>query len=167
MSDGDRTTTLRDAISPRISARDPFARKHIALALRGDKRAIARQVFEDRESLRPVPIPERVDYSDPLALERWRDGGPAPTDEARALEFSLWRKATAARVNAIEENKRRLRSSTWAEVTLRTTDPDYARILAGFHREHWRIAHVEADAPENSDQPREHQVIAAVRLVAG
>jgi hypothetical protein len=63
------------------------------------------------------------------------------------------------RADVAAENKRRLRTTMWAEVTLRgTKHQSFADMLGSFHREHWRIARVSDDSAE-----RERQIVDAVR----
>ena len=123
-----------------------------------DVTAIAKMVFADLETCMPPTIPAAVRFSVPDVVRAWRDKG-TPIPEHHANEFAAWFIALKARNSAIEEAKRRLRSTMWAEVVLRgDSDPEWARTLGAFHREQWRIALVSADSIK-----REEQIIDAVQ----
>lgn len=142
MSYGERSTTkIADAIANR---------DHVAIAV---------DIFHQLDSLMPPPMPARPYASQPDVFRAWRHGGSIP--EALKAEFLEWLRQVAARTEAIEESKRRLRSTMWAEVTLRKagTHADYAAMLTSHHRREWRIARVSDDSGE-----REKQIQDAIKL---
>jgi hypothetical protein len=142
MSYGERSTTkIGDAIKNR------------------DVVAIAIDIFHRLDTLMPPPMPAAPYASKPEVFRAWRSGGAIP-DELKA-EFREWLKQVGLRTDAIEESKRRLRSTLWAEVTLRASGQhaDYAAMLTSHHRREWRIARVSDDSGE-----REKQISDAIKL---
>lgn len=142
MSYGDRVTSkLSDAV---------LKRDHVSTAV---------EIFHALDTLMPAPLPPIVRFSQPDIVRAWRTGGLIP--DALKGEFATWLDALHARTNAIEESKRRLRSTMWAEVTLRKagSHADYAAMLTSHHRREWRIARVSDDSGE-----REKQIQDAIKL---
>lgn len=120
--------------------------------------ALALQAFHELDLLHPNPIPPALGFSDPSALEAWKRG-QATIPEHLAGEFLDWLERKNERSAAMHECARRLRTSAWAEVTLRGTEhDDYAQTIAAFHREVWRIGHIPADR-----EKRERLVLDAVK----
>jgi hypothetical protein len=143
-ADGTDTTEMPTPLAASVRDRDVIA--------------LAKMVFADLETCMPPEIPAAVRFSVPDVVRAWRDKG-TPIPEHHANEFGPWFIALKARNTAIEEAKRRLRSTMWAEVTLRSDpDPEWSRTLGAFHREQWRIALVSADSVA-----REEQIIDAVK----
>lgn len=144
MSYGESTTKLQDAIKNR------------------DYVDIAVRIFHELDRLMPPPMAAAVRFSQPEVARAWRTGGVIP--EALQVEFALWLQALRARTEAIEESKRRLRSTMWAEVTLRKSGlhADYAAMLTSHHRREWRIARVSDDSAE-----REKQIQDAIKIRGG
>jgi hypothetical protein len=140
MSFGESTQKLSDAIKNR------------------DYLDIAVRIFHELDNLQPVPMPAKPYASQPEVFAAWRCGGSIP-EELKA-EFRDWLTATTLRSSAHEENKRRLRSTAWAEVTLRAagTHADYAAMLTSHHRREWGIPRVSTDMAE-----REQQIIHAIK----
>jgi hypothetical protein len=121
---------------------------------------VAEQTFSQLDSMRPMPMPERVVFSRTDILAKWHNGSSAIPDELKG-EFSTWLEAVTRRSNAIEENKRKLRTTMWSEVVMRACKRhDYADQFADFHRTYWRIALVSDDSAE-----REKQIESAVKYL--
>lgn len=126
-----------------------------------DPVALAAEVFAQLEGLRPLHIPGVRQFSDEDALNTWRGGGKMP--ELLADEFFQWMQGTRMRLAAIAENKRRLRTSMWAEATLvRHGHGDFAEHLAEFHRAVWKVPCVPAECSE-----REAVVCQVVKYLSG
>jgi hypothetical protein len=120
--------------------------------------ALALQAFDELDTLKPIPIPPALRFSDPSALEQWKRA-QAQIPEHLAGEFLDWLERKNERCAAMHENARRLRTTAWAETMLRGTEhDDYAQTIAAFHREVWRIGHIPADSAK-----REQLVLDAVK----
>ena len=162
---GDTAEQLREAINPRVYASDPIASHHVALAREGSKLDIARQIYQDRAKLEPLPLPELVGFSRTEVIEQWRKGAAIP-DESKA-EFAGWLANRTMRSKALSANEQRLRASMDAQRTLAQSEQEVDRrmalALARWHREHWQLADVPMWAPAGQDQPFELQLMAAVR----
>lgn len=124
-----------------------------------DQPTIALDVFKHLDSLRPPHLPDVVRFNPPELSRAWRDHGAAIPEQHRQ-QFEIWLAALTNRSGIVEEGKRRLRSTMWAEIMLRGTEHyEYANMLAQFHREEWLVAHVTEDSAE-----RERQLLAAVKM---
>lgn len=128
-----------------------IARLHAALLSARHLRGIAEDVFTRLDTLRPAPVPGRKAFSDPSVLERWRRGD-APIPELLRGEHQAWLEAASARTAAVEECKRRLRVTTWAEVTMRAVDSEYAVHFTEFHRRYWGLTEVSDDMAAREKQ---------------
>jgi hypothetical protein len=128
------------------------------LLLEGTPQELAIQIFHELDTLHPTSIPTAPRFSDRGALEAWKRA-QAPIPEVLKAEHLDWLERTIARSSALQENARRLRTSAFAEATLRNTEhDDYAQTIAAFHREVWRIGHIPADRVK-----REQLVLDAVK----
>lgn len=120
-------------------------------ATRGGPLGIAMSTMHALDSLKPVPVPRRLEFSDPKVIDKWRIGGSIP--DALQPEFKGWLAHTEERITALSENERRLRTTLWAHAELEKHGKrDFAQLLARFHRENWRIAAVSGDIAERETQ---------------
>ena len=125
---------------------EPFAdvvRRYGKLLKKRDPEALALDVFNNLATLGPVDLdtwmytPKNEPHVE----------GTTRTEHQRKLDLA----------DALDECARRLRSTCWAEVTLRGgKNASYATMLATFHREQWRIARVSSDSKERELQIDHH-----------
>lgn len=132
----------------------------IAAIRKRDVETLAQEIFESLDYQGPVAVPPALSFSDPKLLERWRRGETAIPPELTD-EFTRWLEWTRRRGNAIEENARRLRATTWAQMRLKNVG-DYWEHFERFHRERWGIVRVCED-----DEERELQVRAVAKNGGG
>lgn len=127
---------------------------------RRDVVAIGIDAIAHLDSLAPVVVPPNLTPS--LGLSRFLRGQCTAGElvDAERLEYQEWLACADVRARAREENRRRLRHTLWAEVTLRDRgESEGASILRAWHAEHWGLAD-----PASSHLPeRERQVTACVR----
>jgi len=116
---------------------------------------VAIEVWNDIANLGPLVVPPKPHFENPSVLTRWQNGGQIP--DSLVESFATWLEATRRRTNAITENERRLRNTTWAQMQLRDVG-DYFEQFAAFHRDMWSIRDVCSDIAE-----REQQVQAVAR----
>lgn len=130
--------------TPLRLVQDPGREKNIATA---------KEVWAHIESLRRLRSQDRRSWPVPRQEFNPETGELIPLSETeRVLRAS----------DMQDEDRRRLRTTMWAEVTLR--DPkhkDYAARFAEWHRTEWLIAHV----PDESTE-RERLVRSQVKLLA-
>lgn len=113
-----------------------------------DTEKLAIETFHQLDNLHPQPVPKVEPFQDPAALRRWQSGSAMP--EPLVASFGRWLRETTARSAVVNENERKLRSSTWAQWRLRGTD--YEQHFIDFHRSKWGIDHVCADSAEREEQ---------------
>lgn len=112
----------------------------------------ALETFHAINSLKPLSVPPPLAFQDPKALRAWQEHG-TPIPDALVNAFSAWLSQTMVRTGIIEENKRRLRATTWAQRKFVELDKhDFARQLADFHRDEWGIVRVCEDSGECEEQ---------------
>lgn len=113
-----------------------------------DPQAIALDTFHQLDSMRPVDL-DRWTYKDPE--EKKQDAERMKRNEYPPPRTAHQRKCDIADGKA--ECTRRLRSTMWAEVTLRgTKHASYSDMLAAFHREQWGITRVSSDSAKRESQ---------------
>jgi hypothetical protein len=165
MRGDDRVEQLRSAINVDVSALEPLAAFYLKLAHQGSPLDIARQVFNDREKLRPVEMTPQLRFSRPDVLDLWRNGGTIP-DELRD-EFAAWLVNHTTHRREVSECERRLRTSMDAQRKLAESDDENdkrkAAAFGRWHIEHWGVADVPKAASAGLDQPFEKQLMAAVQ----
>lgn len=120
-----------------------------------DTERLAIEVYQTLNEHSPRHVPPPKNVSNPAAIERWRRGGELP--DTLLNEFAVWLSHTKNRSTVIEENVRRLRATTWAQMRLRNVG-DYWDVLAEWHRDQWGIDEVCEDSAD-----RELQVQAVAR----
>ena len=100
--------------------------------------------------LGPLPIAER-----PVLCRTVRDKQAAlgPLDDAERTHYAAWLLAATRRTDVLLENVRRLRLTTWAQVTLEAAARhEQARALADWHAERWGLLAVSPDPLERESQ---------------
>lgn len=124
-----------------------------------DREGMALAVFNELDHLGPMPVPPPKRFSDPSAYTRWRTEA-VPIPEGLVPEFCELLEYNRFRTRVIEENVRRLRSTTWAECELRKLGKtDYAVVISQFHRTQWGIR----GGVRLDEREREAQVQAVAR----
>lgn len=141
----------------------PMPAGYMELLRDRDPFALAVKTYEELPSLFPPMVPRVPPFSKPELIRHWHRGGtvrdpntlPGQVD-LLAAEFTAWFFAQTERSRAMSEARRRLESTTWAEVTLRglRRRPDACEVLAQFHREHWKIGRVDVDLCNRNEQIR-------------
>lgn len=136
-----------------------------------DTFALAVKTYEELIALQPPPLPRAADFSRPDLIRLWRTRG-IPVCDPQALpgqpdllkvEFMGWMESELARADALDEAKRRLRSTMWAQATLKasTRRPDAVAVLSRFHAQHWKVFTVADDV-----SGRERQIADAIKTYA-
>lgn len=137
---------MRGDFHPAEQTLAAFVAKHMQ-----DPTATALAVIHQLEILGPVQLTPFASFSKPDMLEAWRKGAPIPDDKKD--EFKAWLESVALRTEQLGENERRLRSTIWAEMTLRrTAHTDMAQLMAAFHHDRWKLDSVSDDQVEREKQ---------------
>jgi hypothetical protein len=149
----------------------PMPPGYLELLRDRDPFALAVKVYEELTTLYPPSIPDPARFSRPDLIKLWRKRGVPIRDESIGIgqpdtlkaEFMGWLERELERSDIIDDARRRLRSTMWAEVTLRASSrrPDAVAVLARHHAIHWKIARV-----EECSKAREKQIETAIRLLA-
>jgi hypothetical protein len=136
-----------------------------------DPHPLAISIYEDVLTLQPPTIPRSLPFSRPDLIKLWRKRGIPVTDTNLGIgqpntlraEFMGWLENELERSDALDEARRRLRSSMWAQAALRDSGkrPDAVSVLSRYHLERWGVAHVADDSAA-----RESQIETAIRTLA-
>ena len=135
-----------------------------------DPFTLAVKTYEELLSLQPPRIPPSQQFSRPELIKLWRHRGIPVQDPNAGMgadmlraEFMGWLENELHRSDVLDDARRRLRSTMWAEATLRASSrrPDAVAVLARFHVERWKVAKVDACAAV-----REKQIEMAIKILA-
>lgn len=136
-----------------------------------DAFTLAVKTYEELLTLTPPRIPAPRPFSKPELIKLWRKRGIPVSDttlgigqpDTLKVEFMGWLESELDRSDAIDEAKRRLRSTMWAQIALRASSrrPDAVAVLSRFHLDRYNISSVEELA-----SAREDQIEKAIRQLA-
>lgn len=133
--------------------------------------ALAVKTYEELLTLQPPTIPRSMRFSKPDLITLWRKRGIPVRDENVGMgqpdslkaEFIGWLENELDRSDALDEARRRLRTTMWAQATLRasTRRPDAVSVLSRYHLDRWNIGRV-----DDCVKARETQIETAIRTLA-
>lgn len=116
---------------------------------------MAMATLHDIDNLGPLDVPS-VPTRSPQ-LRDVMDKGPQPVPDMLKDEHGVWCSAVMARANAKSENRRRLRSTLWAEQCLRRHRRQEHTVLREFNVTIWGVAEsASIDYSQREAQVREY-----------
>jgi hypothetical protein len=128
---------------------------------------IALDVLHEIDNLGPLAIPgipmrsenllKCMNLYPPRSIGEGVDFKTEADKQAVIEEHKVYCEAVMARVEAKGENKRRLRSTLWAEQLLRSHQRQEHEVLRAFNRDEWHVREsASLDVAEREAQVREH-----------
>lgn len=146
-------------------------REYMELLRDRDPFTLAVKAYEELLTLQPPSIPRSLQFSKPDLIKLWRKRGIPVQDDRVGLgqpdslkaEFMHWLENELERSDMLDEARRRLRTTMWAQSTLRISArrPDAVSVLSRYHLDRWNISRVDDDV-----KARETQIENSIRHLA-
>lgn len=102
-----------------------------------DTVTIALEVLHALETLRPLHVPPLLQS---VAMRELLERPPQSVPADMRQEHDIYVASRTARANAKAENRRRVRTTLWAEATLRRHGRQEHEIVRAFNRDEWHVS---------------------------